>query len=107
MTSEPQRSFARPAALLTLRFLDLAMVTRFEGHALLGMELHEDRIADGSPERRVAARQEDPLSDLYLEVHEFAQEHLLIDRRLPHVVSGGPRLGELDVLGPHRKDNPV
>src|SRR5262245_25418583 len=107
MTSEAQRSFAGLVAPLPLRPLDLGMVGRLKSDALLRIELHVDRVADRRPKGRVAARKEEAVAQLDLEVDELAQEHLLIDRRLPDVAALRPRLGEGDVLGPDRKNHPV
>src|SRR5437867_1838471 len=71
------------------------------------MELDIESVPDGRAQRRMGSREQDAAAELHLEVDEFAQEHLLIDARLPDVVSLRPRLGELHVLGTHREDDAV
>src|SRR6267142_6244756 len=73
-----------------------------ERHAFLRMELDENRVAHGSAQRRMAAREQNALAELHLEIVVLAEEHLLVDPRLPHVRAFGPSFGEIHVLGPHR-----
>src|SRR2546430_6975802 len=106
MRSEAQRSFA--AFVEALFSLALAMGSGgLEGHALFGMEFHVESVPDGRAQRRMASREQDAAAELPLEVDELPEEHLLIDARLRDVVSFGPRLGELHVLGAHREDDAV
>src|SRR5258706_11204713 len=55
----------------------------------------------------MASREKDAAAELHLEVDELAEKYLLIDARLPDVVSFRPRLGELHVFGTHRKHDAV
>src|SRR6186713_2237991 len=94
MTSEAQRITGDDPAL-----------REFEYCAFIGIELHEDRFTDFRPQRRMATRQQRTRTDLHLEINGFTEEDLLLDPSLPDVLTRGPRLCELHVLGTHRQRN--
>src|SRR6267378_2176776 len=107
ITSDAQRDRVAFACLLFCAvFLDMVS-GGLEGHALFRMEFHVEGVSDGRSHRGMASREQDAAAELDLEVDEFAEEYFLVDARLPDVVSLRPRLGELHILGTHRKHDAV
>src|SRR2546422_3585708 len=107
ITSEAQRSCSMARgptpAPLALGGFGAAISHNLEGDALLGVQLHEYRIANRRPQRRVTTRKERTRADLHLEIECFTQKYLLVHAPLPDVGTLGPRLRQLHVLGPHRE----
>src|SRR5262245_49939881 len=82
--------------------LDAGPGLRGEDNALLRVHVNEDGAADRRAERRVLARQQRSPAHLDPEVDRLADEHLLLDRPFPDVLSGDGLLAQLDVLGTNR-----
>src|SRR5207245_9739492 len=97
--SDPYSMARGPTSLASLA----AISHNLEGDALLGVQLHEYRIADRRAQRRVTTREKRPRADLYLEIKCFTQKYFLVHAPLPDVAALGPRLRQLHVLGPHRE----
>src|SRR5579862_3826130 len=76
-----------------------------QGHAFVGIEAHEDRLADRRAQRRVPAREERALAQLHLEIDALAEEDLLVHLALAHVGALGPGLGQVHVLRTHREEH--
>src|SRR5467141_4134053 len=79
--------------------------TRPQGDALVGVDPQVNRLTDPRTQRGMGARLQRTVADLHLKVDRLAEEHLLIDASLPDVLALWPRLGKLDIFGPHRKDH--
>src|SRR5213592_905875 len=108
MTSDAQRSLAACTVCLLLKDVLSGMVSGgLEGHAFFRMEFHVNGVSDRGSERRMGSREQDAAAELHLEVEKLAEKYFLVDARLPDVVPLRPRLGELHVLGTHRKHDAV